>query len=112
MPLGVQLLNENKVDEMCAILDQLQKYVPTICSSETTYLPSGESYTYQNTDMYEILFGGDQLTWAKERGAIAARSNHHTKKDQLKGLINTCSRGLAYKADITKGINYTYSVID
>ena len=47
VPLGVQLLNENKVDEMCAILDQLQKYVPTICSSETTYLPSGESYTYQ-----------------------------------------------------------------
>ena len=28
VPLGVQLLNENKVDEMCAIMKNMHEYVP------------------------------------------------------------------------------------
>ena len=43
-PIGVQLLNENNLDEMCAILDTLHKYCPTSTSTEEGTLPNGDPH--------------------------------------------------------------------
>ena len=89
MPLGIDLHNENKVDEMCKILERHHLYVPTITSKKKIVLPHGESIEVPHTDMWDILLGGDQLTVARARTAVSVRASHDTTKDQLKGLIPT-----------------------
>ena len=37
--------------------------------------------------MWQTLFGGDQLTIARARGAISIRYGHELPEEQLKGLI-------------------------
>ena len=61
VPLGVLLLNENRVDEMCKILDELHKYVPTTTTEGVT-LPDGQVLTHADYGLIQILFGGDQVT--------------------------------------------------
>jgi L1 cell adhesion molecule like protein len=87
VPLGVDLKNENKLDEMCEIMDRLHKYVPTIRSEECIVLPDGSEIQTIKTDVWETLFGGDQLTVARARGARSIRGNHHTSEEQLGGLF-------------------------
>ena len=71
VPLGVQLFNENKTNEMCLIMQNLHKYVPTklIQKRYDTDMVCEEGH------YHKILFGGDQLTVCRSRGAQAARSN-------------------------------------
>ncbi len=73
MPVGVQLLNENKLDEMCAIMSKLQKYSP---------ISDADKFK-----CWEVLFGGDQLTRAHAVSAIRIRSSHDDFSDELTGLI-------------------------
>ena len=87
MPLGVLLLNENRIDEMCQIIDRLQKFVPTILNKEFVVLPDGTVHEYDNIEMHEILLGGDQLTCARARGTMAVRGTHENVKDGLKGVV-------------------------
>jgi L1 cell adhesion molecule like protein len=89
VPLGIDLHNENKVDEMCKILEAHHMYVPTIASKKKIALPHGEFMEVPNTDMWNILLGGDQLTVARARGAALVTASHDTTKDQLKGPIPT-----------------------
>lgn len=86
VPLGVLLLNENKVDEMCKILDELHKYIPTTTTEGVT-LPDGQVFTHEDYRLIQILLGGDQLTVARVRGAVAARSSHENARDRLEGVI-------------------------
>ena len=87
--MGIQLLNEMKVDEMCKIMAGIHQYVPFICSEEHLTLPNSEMFSYKKISMWETLFGGDQLTVARARGSIAIRRNHPDDKERLKGLVPT-----------------------
>ena len=86
MPLGVQLLNENKIDEMAKIMESLQKYVPMREATGTMILPNRSVLEFDDTKAFGVLFGGDQLTIARARGAAALRCNHETLSDRLEGL--------------------------
>ena len=74
---------------MCLILDELHKYVPILSKEESMALPDGSKMAYKKDDMHEILIGGDQLTVARSRGAVAIRANHPTALDRLQGLFPT-----------------------
>ena len=83
MPLGIHLLNENKVDEMCMIMKSLHKYVPK-ATHQITYQdnsPISEEF------FHGVLFGGDQLTVCRSRAAQAARCNDDNPVERLEGLI-------------------------
>ena len=47
---------------MCEILDTLHKYCPTSTSTEEGTLPNGDPHVVKRDNIYQILFGGDQLT--------------------------------------------------
>ena len=87
MPLGVLLYNENKVDEMCKILDELHKYVPANAVKHQITLPDGQDLIHNDFKMHPILMGGDQLTTVRVRGAIGIRSSHDNSQDRLEGII-------------------------
>ena len=56
--LGVQLHSETKVDEMCEVLDELQKYIPTKDCVNTYYILEGEQQCIEIKDyfkQYQIL---------------------------------------------------------
>ena len=88
VPLGVQLLNENKTNEMCHIMKALHKYVPTK-SIEKTYHLHDKDMVCEEGHHHKILFGGDQLTVRRSRGAQAARSNDDRTlhASRLDGLV-------------------------
>lgn len=85
--MGIELKNENKTDEMCQIMDSLHKYVPSIAKDETLTLPNGELLSVSNKELWETLFGGDQLTVVRARGAIDIRDDHNPSSDKLRGLL-------------------------
>ena len=87
VPLGVILLNENKIDEMCQIMDILHKYVPRFNTKETILLPNGEEYSFDTDNLFKILVGGDQLTVTRARSSIGIRRTHTTNTEKLHGLI-------------------------
>lgn len=89
VPLGILLHNENKLDEMCKIMDEHHKYVPTNPKEVTDSLPDGDTITHSDFDKWETLFGGDQLTAARSRGAASIRANHPNAHQHLQGLIPT-----------------------
>ena len=58
VPLGVLLFNENKVDEMCKILDRLHKYVPSTRTAKESILPDGRAFTHSDYKQVQVLLGG------------------------------------------------------
>ena len=82
MPLGVELLNENKVDEMCTIMKNIHRYIPKAVHS-VSY--EGEEAVVEEF-FQGVLFGGDQLTVCRSRGAQAARCNDDVAIERLEGL--------------------------
>ena len=42
---------------MCQILDILHKYVPTVITKEKVTLPTGEEYSCDVDNLYEVLTG-------------------------------------------------------
>ena len=95
VPLGVQLKNENIIEEMVHIMSHIQEYVPTI-SSMVEIEVTGES-TNTTTTVYvksdhfhNILFGGDQLTVVRAHGAQHARENSVDGIGRLDGLVPVC----------------------
>ncbi len=67
--------NENKLDEMCLILDDLTIYCPTY-SEDILQLPDGSKTTHRKVKVQEIGIGGDQFTCARIRGAQGLRKGH------------------------------------
>lgn len=62
-------------------------YVPTVAAEGTHTLPTGHQVTFDDTKFHEILFGGDQLTVARARGAQVLRSTHDSAVSRITGLI-------------------------
>ena len=72
----------------CLILDQVQKYTPTIVTDEKVISANGNEYLFKKENMHEILIGGDQLTVTRARSAIAIRRDSDTiaNKEKLLGV--------------------------
>lgn len=85
VPLGVLLLNENKLPDMCKILETLQQYVPSVPVTRS-YHVGQVNLTLEDSDFCKVLFGGDQLTAARARGPAALRDSHNTSHDRLEGF--------------------------
>ena len=76
VPLGVQLRNENKLEDMGKILEELHiKYVPTNRLKGEPTIPNGHTIPIDNTQFFQTLLGGDQLTVARVRGTVASEEH-------------------------------------
>lgn len=64
VPLGVQLHNENRLNEMCLIMDALHSYVPVMPVTRSCETPQSGVITHDDFELSPILFGGDQLAVA------------------------------------------------
>jgi len=82
----VILKDENKLKEMCDILDELNVYVPMQQDSELVDI-DGRSVFVDRTLMSQRLLFGDQVTVARIRGALVLRSTHFTAADSLQGFV-------------------------
>ena len=74
---------------MISILEDLHKYIPVVTStSQTSVLVEGEveECTITDDELFRIVFGGDQLTAARARGAQRVRSNSERPLDKLEGV--------------------------
>ncbi|XP_065900155.1 uncharacterized protein [Dysidea avara] len=108
VPLGVQLHNENKLNEMTQILLALNKYVP--CNTvETSVHVDGEKYTQEETQLGPRLIFADQLTSARVRGATALCCFHKTSLTHLEGYIPVTSDWHARLCYVTVLQNRFYS---
>lgn len=87
VPLGVQLYNENKLDEMAKILEEFHSYIPSIPSTQTVTLGDGTTRSVDNAQFFHILMGGDQLTVARARGTAALRATHDAPTERLSGIV-------------------------
>ena len=93
VPLGIILKSEISHADMIAIEEELHKYVPRITSTATVdVMVEGktENCTITEDKFHRILFGGDQLTAARARGAQRIRSNSERPLDRLEGLEPCC----------------------
>lgn len=88
VPLGVILKNENRGDDMVEILSHMHRYVPVVQYTKSVRVPiTGEEVQVSQASLHQILFGGDQLTSARARGAIRTRMNSLSPIARLGGLI-------------------------
>jgi len=90
VPLGVQLHNEIKLNEMAKILIALNKYVPSE-NTEVSMEVNGTSCVEEETKVWPRLIFGDQLTSARVRGAVALRCFHKTSLARLEGYVAATS---------------------
>ena len=86
MPLGVLPLNENKNNEMVEIMLHAHQYVPTRSKIKQVDVLTGETASVTEVQMHSVMFGGDQLTAARARGAKKSRANSTTLDKCLSGL--------------------------
>jgi len=92
VPLGVLQRNENKLDQMCEIMDKLHDYVPAQQVVEYFDVFEDNDPIEMDEQIYhQILLGGDQLTVAHARGSASIRADHIThvcsRRDRLEGLL-------------------------
>lgn len=78
VPLGVIDRNETVTWEMASIMDNLQALVPKVAIS---------TEQVQCQVFSKVLFGGDQLTSERARGAQRSRRSELLPEEQLRGLI-------------------------
>jgi len=109
VPLGVLQRNENKLDQMCDIMEKLHNYVPSKDVQQWYDLfQDGHLIEIDEEIFYQILLGGDQLTVAQARRNAVIRSDHHTsvcsRIDCLEGLLPVCKDWYA-KQCLLKVIN-------
>lgn len=87
VPLGVLPKNENKGDEMVDILCHLHQYVPSYEHAKKTFPTCTGELEVSQDHVMKTLFGGDQLTAARVRGAKRARTNSLSEVTRLEGII-------------------------
>lgn len=90
VPLGVQLKNENIIEEMVEIMSHIQEYVPTVSKMLELEVTGESNITVKADNFHNILFGGDQLTVARAHGAQHVRENSVDGVGQLEGLVPVC----------------------
>ena len=72
---------------MIKIVSHMQQYVPNIDYTDKCFIPSRMEYVDKPSSvLHNILFGGDQLTAARVRGAQLAMSNSKTAIKRLEGV--------------------------
>ena len=73
---------------MVDIMAHLQQYVPTHSTESLINDPETDEEVPVTMDNFHyILFGGDQLTVERARGAKKERNNENRGKDRLEGLL-------------------------
>ena len=72
---------------MVAIATHISQYVPCVSIRQKKTLSTGDTVTVENMRMHRILVGGDQMTAARARSAIDAKSNGQTSTQRLEGII-------------------------
>lgn len=73
---------------MVDIMSYLHQYVPAVEYTQSVFIPdTNESVQVQQAAFHQILFGGDQLTAARGRGAKRLRMNSISPLARLDGLI-------------------------
>ena len=70
IPMGVNLHDENKLNEMSKIMEHYMTYVPTDSADEIHPMTNE---LYDATKFYPLLFGGDYLTVVRMRSTKALR---------------------------------------
>lgn len=93
VPLGVILKSETSHADMIGILEDLHKYVPMVSSLRKTDVSiegEVEECCIHEDCFHRVLFGGDQLTAVRARGAQRIRSNSERPLDRLEGLEAVC----------------------
>ena len=71
---------------MSKIMERHHQYVPKVKEVNKVSLHNGELEEMQTINTWNTLFGGDQLTVARARGAIAIKCGHDDPEEQLTGL--------------------------
>ena len=61
--------------------------IPTINVDGQLLLPNGSVEEFDDSRFHSILFGGDQLTVARIRGAQSIRATHAKKVDRFEGIV-------------------------
>ena len=87
VPLGIQLLSENNLNDMRKILENFHKLVSSHHKEGHHTLPNGEILDFDDTSFFTVLLGGDQLIVARARGAQAMRASYDRPSDRLEGII-------------------------
>ena len=112
IPLGVQLYNENKLDEMSKILEHFMTLVPALPADGRKVLSNGSIFEFDDTRFSQVLIGGDQLTSARIRGTQANRETQDMAIDRLEGLLAVTedwqSRMALIKVSLLKKKNNTH----
>lgn len=98
------------MDDMVDIMSHLHQYVPTVEYTEESSIPGSDGHVeIPQAIFHRILFGGDQLTAARARGAQRIRMNSVSPQARLEGLI-PCAEDWHTKLNLL-GVNCScYSV--
>ena len=77
-----------KRDEMVQIMSHLHQYVPSYEYNVSTFIPSiNETVVETKAVVKTTLFGGDQLTSSRGKGALKARVNADSPSSRFDGLL-------------------------
>ena len=71
---------------MVEIMLHAHQYVPTRSEIKQVNISSGDTASVTEMQMHHLIFGGDQLTAARARGAKKSRVNSTTLDKRLSGL--------------------------
>ena len=92
---------------MVDIMSHLHQYVPTVEYTEKISVTDSDGYVeIPQAIFHRILFGGDQLTAARARGAERIRMNSVSPQARLEGLIQ-CAEDWHTKLNLL-GVNCTH----
>ena len=72
---------------MIKIMSHIHQFVPVIEHERQVDVGDGRTVTQPTSTLYSLLFGGDQLTAARVRGAKQGRCNSVTASNRFEGLI-------------------------
>lgn len=81
------MYNENKGDEMIKIMSHVHQFVPVVECEQEVDVGDDRTTSQPMSLLHPVLFGGDQLTAARIRGAQEAKCNSITASKRFDGLI-------------------------
>ena len=85
-------------------MSEAQRYVPTISKLLEIEVSEGSTVTAKAAHFHNVLFGGDQLTVARARGAQHVRENSVDGVGRLDGLVPVCEDWRACSPTISKSL--------
>ena len=72
---------------MIKILSHVHQFVPVVECEQEVNVGDGRTTSQPMSSLHPVLFGGDQLTAARIRGAQEAKCNSVTASKRFDGLI-------------------------